>query len=116
MGSHQQQVSLPTHCLVRREYRWVMGRSPLSLVMRRSPFSLLVVLASLLAVNSGSECELLGVGGCRGPGWSEGKWPLSRGRQDLDACCHLCETEAGCTSITVSAEGGCLLFGHQDVA
>jgi len=77
----------------------------------------LLVISCLLFLNtaptSASECTLVGKGGCRGAGWSEGQWPVPVGKQTLDDCCDICAQKEGCTGLSLSKGGDCLLYGHK---
>merc|ERR1712123_353403 len=59
--------------------------------------------------------ELIGVGGCRGDGWSEGSWPVTAGKQSRESCSALCQVQEGCTSFSLSKSEDCFLFGHDDI-
>ena len=57
-------------------------------------------------------CELVGPGGCRGPGWDSGNpksWPKSaKAGGDADGCCQKCLETKGCTAfhVTTGKKGG----------
>ena len=56
-------------------------------------------------------CELVGSGGCRGPGWDSGdpkSWPKSAKAGDADGCCQKCLETKGCTAFHVTGKGGVL--------
>jgi len=63
--------------------------------------------------------ELLGKGACRGKGWQDGQWPVSKGRQTLGDCAASCKTTTGCVAFDLSNKDGekydCLLLGHPGV-
>jgi len=59
--------------------------------------------------------ELIGAGGCRGDGWSEGSWPVTAGKQSRESCSALCQVQEGCTSFSLSKSEDCFLFGHDDI-
>ena len=54
-----------------------------------------------------TACELVGSGGCRGPGWDSGdpkSWPKSaKAAGDADGCCQKCLETKGCTAFHVTA-------------
>merc|ERR1712106_831308 len=121
MGSHSQvsvtcrlvrlscaQESLP-------DMRWLnplppwKGPGPVRLIFLVSLFSL------VLGALSETGHELIGVGGCRGDGWSEGSWPVTAGKQSRESCSALCQVQEGCTSFSLSKSEDCFLFGHDDI-
>merc|ERR1711892_1592672 len=121
MGSHSQisvtcrlvrlscaQESLP-------DMRWL---NPLPPWKGPGPVRLLflVSLCSLiLGALSETGHELIGAGGCRGDGWSEGSWPVTAGKQSRESCSALCQVQEGCTSFSLSKSEDCFLFGHDDI-
>merc|ERR1712106_316041 len=121
MGSHSQmgvtcrlvrlscaQESLP-------DMRWLnplppwKGPGPARLIFLVSLFSL------ILGTCTVTGHELIGVGGCRGDGWSEGSWPVTAGKQSRESCSALCQVQEGCTSFSLSKSEDCFLFGHDDI-
>lgn len=62
----------------------------------------------------------IGKGGlCRGPGWTSGQWPLSKGHTTAQECANFCARKKGCTAFDLSEKKGkkfaCFLYGHRDV-
>merc|ERR1712133_283580 len=76
--------------------------------------AVLCVLATLcLQETSAADCELVGKGACRGDKWSEGVWPINVGKQSLEDCSEKCVEKEGCTGLSLSKTGDCLLYGHK---
>ena len=60
------------------------------------------------------------IGACRGEGWSNEPWPLTRGRKTLEECYEVCKNRKGCTSFELGPpkkkdKYQCILYGHEDV-
>ncbi|TRY73635.1 hypothetical protein TCAL_03348 [Tigriopus californicus] len=83
---------------------------------------ILVCLPNANAATLKTDCKHLGLGACRGQGWSEGQWPIQVGDKTLGECCQTCATTKGCTSFHLAKPKGsaatrlCHLFGHSDVS
>ena len=63
------------------------------------------------------QYKYLGHGMCRGPNWTNQKWPILRGRKSLQDCANSCGRTVGCTAFDVSRmEDGhfdCMIYGHK---
>merc|ERR1719334_143718 len=68
----------------------------------------------------GEGFSKIGVGRCRGQGWSSNGWPKEASIKTAADCAAACQEQAGCTSFDLSEQHdenlfSCLLYGHKDV-
>lgn len=65
------------------------------------------------------EPVILGEGMCRGPGWTDGVWPIIEGRHTLKQCAEACASTKGCLAFDLShgqkSMFDCILYGHNPV-